>query len=102
VTNSADLEKRDCARWMNCLSCGVAIDGTSGGHPGRYCGGCVDEHGALKSREQVRARIARRLQSWQEGLDPFRALQRASRYMQAMPAWADDDGLGETAPPERT
>jgi hypothetical protein len=49
----------------------------------------TDEQGKLKKKKEVRAGIARWMQSWQPDLDDKAARRRAKRYMRAMPAWAD-------------
>lgn len=53
-----------------------------------YCKFCTDEQGNLKSRDDVQRGIAGWLKSWQPGLEETTALDRASHFMKAMPAWA--------------
>ena len=56
---------------------------------GNYCQYCVDESGALKPYEEVRAGIAQWLSSWTPETVTQDPTARAAAYMKAMPAWAD-------------
>ncbi len=56
----------------------------------QYCRYCTDASGRLHPREQIQQGIAKWLQSWQADLSEDKALQRATHYMRAMPAWAED------------
>ena len=73
-----------------CHSCAAPLDapGFDGPSP-LHCRYCTDEKGALKRRKDVRAGIARWMQSWQPELGDKRARKLAKRYMSAMPEWAD-------------
>lgn len=74
-----------------CHSCTMPLDSPEARGPSKeYCKHCTDEAGNLKPREEVQQGIAMWLRSWQEGITEEQALRRAGRFMQAMPAWAED------------
>ncbi|MBD3349626.1 MAG: hypothetical protein GF400_10595 [Candidatus Eisenbacteria bacterium] len=53
-----------------------------------YCEHCMNDEGTLKSRDEVKAGIARWIMAWQH-VDEETAMKRAEHYMHAMPAWAE-------------
>lgn len=54
-----------------------------------YCVYCTDSDGNLKPRQEVKMGIAQWLKGWQPGLSEEAAIDRADKFMQAMPAWAN-------------
>ena len=73
-----------------CLSCSKPIDLSTGQQKSKdYCEYCSDEHGVLKSREEVQQGIAFWLESWAPEKKGIDFLQRADYYMKSLPAWAD-------------
>lgn len=73
-----------------CHSCAAPLDVPGfAGPSAHYCRFCSDESGELRRKKEVRAGIARWMQSWQPELKDKEARRRAKRYMRAMPAWAD-------------
>lgn len=73
-----------------CLSCGSPLWMDDFKGPAEhYCRHCTNENGQLKSLEDVRMGTAQWLKSWQPNLDDQKAMERASCYLKAMPAWAD-------------
>jgi hypothetical protein len=54
-----------------------------------YCKYCTDEHGKLKSRDEILRGAADWLKSWSPDLDDETALKRADLYLRSMPEWAD-------------
>lgn len=53
-----------------------------------YCQYCVDEHGAVKPREEVQAGIRRWMVAWQPPMDDATLARRIDDYMRAMPHWS--------------
>ena len=75
---------------QNCYSCGVPLSMPEFKGPAEdYCSHCADEDGRLRSYAEVRLGMAQWLKSWQPDLDDARAVERATFYMKAMPAWAE-------------
>ena len=72
-----------------CHSCAAPLSGEFKGLAENYCKYCSDEHGSLKSREEVRRGVAEWFKGWQPDLDDEKALARADAYLDAMPAWAE-------------
>ncbi len=70
----------------HCESCVAPLENESD----RYCQTCSDENGNLKSQDEVQQAIAFWFKSWQDGITDEQAAKRASHYMKAMPAWAED------------
>lgn len=74
----------------HCLSCMADLhDEHNAGVSDRYCRYCSDENGRLRPREEVHRILADWLGLMQKPITPEEALERASWYMKAMPAWAD-------------
>ena len=74
-----------------CESCALPL--TAPGFKGfseRYCKYCTDTSGDLFPKEHVQSGIARWLKSWYPGITTRQAFERASCYMRAMPAWAEE------------
>ncbi len=75
-------------RSRHCHSCSAALtEPHNRGVSDRYCRYCADEHGRLKSRDEVSRLIAEWFQHWQGEVAPEEMRRRAKLYMQAMPAW---------------
>ena len=55
-----------------------------------YCKYCTDDSGNLIPKERVQGSIAKWLLKWYPGITSRQAFDRASHYMQAMPAWAEE------------
>jgi hypothetical protein len=73
-----------------CESCAVPLARPEfKGPSNRYCKHCSDTSGKLLPREQVQKGIASWLKSWQPGITEKQALERATHYMRALPAWAE-------------
>jgi hypothetical protein len=72
---------------MYCQSCSGSLREYPGPSP-NYCRFCSDEGGDLLPRDEVQQLIARWMTFWQEGISEEEALDRAARYMSAMPAWS--------------
>jgi hypothetical protein len=71
-----------------CLSCALPLDPSTQNFSVDYCGNCCTADNQLKSREEVARGLAQWMKMWQPGLDDATALERATAYMSAMPAWA--------------
>jgi hypothetical protein len=56
----------------------------------QYCKHCTDDEGNVKTREEIKEGMAFWIAKWQK-VDHETALKRAEHYMQAMPAWAEDE-----------
>lgn len=54
-----------------------------------YCKYCIDDEGNLKPYEAIKEGIAGWMMSWQPGVTPEVAAERAGHFMRALPAWAD-------------
>ena len=75
---------------QNCYSCGIPLNMPEFKGPAEdFCKHCADDSGQLKPYEEVRLGMAQWLKSWQPGLDDTKAMERATLYLKAMPAWAD-------------
>ena len=73
-----------------CYSCGVPLDLPGFQGPAEnYCAQCTDEHGKLKSHQEILAGVAEWLKTWQPDLNDVKAMARAQHYLKAMPAWAE-------------
>jgi hypothetical protein len=73
-----------------CFSCAAPLASPDfKGVAENYCKYCADESGNLRSREEIFDGIVQWLKSWQPDLDDEKALERATHYMKAMPAWAE-------------
>jgi len=82
-----------------CHSCGAPLNLPEfQGAAEDYCSRCTDDAGTLKSRDEVRAGIAALLMTWQKDLDQQQAIHRAAHFVNAMPAWAEDE-RAEPPPP---
>jgi hypothetical protein len=57
----------------------------------KYCKYCTDEKGNLKSLEEIHNGIAGWLKTWQPEIDEKTAHERATYFMKAMPAWAENN-----------
>lgn len=76
-------------RQSNCDSCSALLaDGIHGGVSDRYCRFCSDESGRLKPRQDVEDLLSRWIGNWDRRLGPAEARERASAYMEKMPAWS--------------
>jgi hypothetical protein len=73
----------------HCLSCSTSLREYPG-PSSSYCRFCADEEGHLRSRKEVHELIAHWMEAWQGDLTHERALERAARYMSAMPAWSEN------------
>ncbi|MFN8179771.1 MAG: hypothetical protein U0167_17710 [bacterium] len=73
----------------HCLSCSTSLREYPGPSTS-YCRFCADEEGRLRSRKEVHELIAHWMEAWQGDLTHERALERAARYMSAMPAWSEN------------
>lgn len=72
-----------------CQSCAMPLNDENAGKNPNFCKFCTDEAGNLRSREQVQQGISQFLKMLQPEIDDSTALNRASYYLKAMPAWAD-------------
>jgi len=73
-----------------CYSCSAPLDLPEFKGPAEnYCKHCTDAEGNLKSHEDIHSGIAQWLQMWQPEIDAEKAAIRATHFMKAMPAWAD-------------
>ena len=73
-----------------CYSCGAPLSLPEFKGPAQeYCIHCTDQDGNLKPADQVKVGVAEWLKTWQPDLDQEKAVKRAEKYMQAMPAWAE-------------
>lgn len=73
-----------------CYSCGAPLSLPDFKGPAEnYCKYCTDGKGNLKRKEEVKQGIAQWLKMWQPDMNDEKALERASYYMKAMPAWAE-------------
>ena len=74
-----------------CLSCGAPLNVPDmKGLAEQYCVHCTDDDGNVKSRDEIKEGIAMWIARWQ-GVDHETAERRAEHYMQAMPAWAEEE-----------
>ena len=73
----------------HCLSCTAPLPQFQG-KSDVHCKVCTDENGDLRPRQEVQQAIAQWFKSWQPGITDKQAMSRASNFMKAMPAWADD------------
>lgn len=71
-----------------CESCAASLSEFKGPSD-RHCKYCADAAGKLHPKAQVQKGIAEWLKSWQPGLTDKQAVERATHYMRAMPAWAE-------------
>jgi hypothetical protein len=72
-----------------CNSCGQFITPPDPTRPaGSFCALCTSS-GSLLPRIAIQKGIAKWLMSWEPALTPSLADQRATLYMEAMPAWSD-------------
>lgn len=75
--------------FRHCHSCAAPLDNPDFSGPvDDYCKHCVDDSGAVISREQARAGIAKWMQAWQPAVDAAELECRVDDYMNAMPHWA--------------
>lgn len=70
-----------------CHSCSASLH-EYGSSAEQYCSACTDREGQLRSRDDVERVLAGWMSVWQGGLPLEEALDRARRYMSAMPAWS--------------
>ena len=73
-----------------CNSCGQYImppDPTRAA--GSFCSQCKDDDGNRLPRIAIQKGITRWFLTWEPALDEATAEQRATKYMEAMPAWSD-------------
>lgn len=74
-----------------CHSCTAPLDAPDfKGVSDIYCKYCSDEKGVLKPRAEIKRGIAEWFKSWQGEINDELAMQRAERFMSALPAWAED------------
>jgi hypothetical protein len=74
-----------------CHSCSAPLNAPGFKGPSdTFCRNCTDEQGILKSKEEIHKGMAGWLKSWQPGIDDKTAAERATHFMKAMPAWAEE------------
>jgi hypothetical protein len=74
-----------------CHSCSALLDdGIHRGVSDRFCRFCADDAGRLKPRRDVERLLARWIAGWQGGIPEDEAMQRATDFMRAMPAWSEN------------
>ena len=88
ATADSPTEKRPFHTY--CRSCSGSLREYPGPSPS-YCRYCSDESGNLLPRDEVQRLIAEWMTFWQDGISEAEAVERAARYMSAMPAWAEGD-----------
>lgn len=75
-----------------CYSCSAPLEMPEFKGPAEnFCKYCTDEEGNLKSREEIYSGIVYWLKTWQPGIDDETAKERATCFMKAMPAWAEQN-----------
>lgn len=70
-----------------CFSCGSLLGRPRPGT--RLCGACATPGGDVRSRNEVEETLAAWLRSWNSGLAPRTARERARTILSTMPAWVD-------------
>ncbi len=72
-----------------CYSCAAPLTGPSKGPAENYCTCCTNEEGILRPKEEILQGIIQWFQMWQPDMGEAVTQDRAKKYMQAMPAWAE-------------